>query len=187
MIKKLICLFLITFLTACVTVDHVETSPMRTTMVTTGDLGFISEKTSRFAWHPSLENVVADERINSEKVVRHMRTSITQMMESKGYRLVSIDESPDLLIGFGLALESNMSDAEILKEAGLVAGLSTAGIDSDQYEKGSVLVALFKPMQLQPVWRVLAQGFTDFKQSGEQRQQRFDELISLMLGSIPSV
>ena len=160
---------------------------MRTTMVTTGDLGFISDNTSRFAWHPSLENVVADERIDSEKVVRHMRASITQMMESKGYRLVSIDESPDLLIGFGLALESDMSDTEILMKAGLVAGLSTSGIDSEQYEKGSVLVALFKPKQLQPVWRVLAQGFTDFKQSGKQRQQRFDELISLMLGSIPSI
>ncbi|BAJ03035.1 conserved hypothetical protein [Shewanella violacea DSS12] len=116
-----------------------------------------------------------------------MRFAITQIMESKGYRLVSIDESPDLLLGFGLALESDMSDAEILKQAGLVAGLSTAGSDTEQYEKGSVLVMLFKPKQLQAVWRVLAQGFTDFKQSGEQRQQRFDELISLMLGSIPSV
>lgn len=156
-------------------------------MVTTGDLGFISDKTSRFAWHPSLENVVADERLDGDKVVRHMRASITQIMESKGYRLVPIDESPDLLLGFGLALESDMSDAEILSKAGLVAGLSTAGIDNEQYEKGSVLVVLFKPMQLEPVWRVLAQGFTDFKQSGKARQQRFDELISLMLRSIPRV
>ncbi len=156
-------------------------------MVTTGDLSFITDNSTRFAWHPSLEKIIADERVDSNKVVRQMHASITLIMESKGYRLVSNDESPDLLIGFGLALESDMSDADILKKAGLVAGLSTAGIDSKQYEKGSVLVALFKPMQVQPVWRVLAQGFTDFKQSSEQRKQRFDELISLMLGHIPSV
>lgn len=176
-----------TFLTACVTSEHIETSPMRTTMVTTGDLGFISGKNSSFAWHPSLANVVAGERIDSDKVVRHMQDALTQVMESKGYHLVSIDQSPDLLLGFGLALGSEMSDKEILKKAGLVPGLSTAGIDTEQYEKGSVLVAVFNPMQLQPAWRVLAQGFTDFEQSGKERQQRFDELVSLMLGSVPRI
>ncbi len=160
---------------------------MRTTMVTTGDLGFVSEHTTRFAWHPSLANVVADERINSEKVVGHMQVALTQVMESKGYHLVDINDSPDLLLGFGLALESDMSDAEILKKAGLVPGLSTAGLDPDQYEKGSVLVAVFHPMKLEPSWRVLAQGFTDFEQSAQERQARFDELISLMLGGVPSV
>lgn len=174
-------------LTACVANDQVEVSPARTTMVTTGDLGFISGKNASFAWHPSLANIVAGERIDSDKAIQNMRVALTQVMESKGYHLVPLDQSPDLLLGFGLALESEMSDKDILKKAGLVPGLSTAGVDSDQYEKGSVLVAVFTPMQLQPAWRVLAQGFTDFEQSGEERQQRFDALIALMLGSLPQV
>ncbi len=187
MFKKLSCLLLTFILTACVTVDVPKSNPTRATMVTTGDLGFLSQSTPRFAWHPSLARVAAEEGVNDDNVVGLMRASMTKAMEAKGYRLVSIDDSPDLLVGFGIALESEMSDAEILDKAGLVPGLSTVGVDADKHEKGSVLVALFHPRMAEPAWRVLAQGFTDSEQSRDERQQRVDELVSLMLGGVPSI
>jgi len=187
MFKKISCLLLTFFLTACVTVDVPKSKPTRATMVTTGDLSFLSQSTPRFAWHPSLARVAAEEGVNDDNVVDLMRASMTKAMEAKGYRLVSIDDSPDLLLGFGIALESEMSDAQILDKAGLVPGLSTIGVDADKHEKGSVLLALFNPRMAAPAWRVLAQGFTDSEQSRDERQQRVDELVSLMLGAVPSI
>ncbi|ABV36105.1 conserved hypothetical protein [Shewanella sediminis HAW-EB3] len=187
MFKKLSCLLLTFMLTACVTVDVPKSKPTRATMVTTGDLGFLSQSTPRFAWHPALARVATEKGVNDDKVVDLMRTAMTKVMEAKGYHLVSIDDSPDLLLGFGIALESEMSDAEILDRAGLVPGLSTIGVDADKHEKGSVLVALFHPRMAEPAWRVLAQGFTDSEQDKDERQQRVDELVSLMLGAVPSI
>ncbi len=187
MFKKLSCLLLTFILTACVTVDVPKSTPTRATMVTSGDLSFLSQSTPRFAWHPSLARVATEEGVNEDKVVGLMRTAMTKAMEAKGYQLVSIDESPDLLLGFGIALESEMSDAEILKKAGLVPGLSTAGVDADKHEKGSVLVALFHPRMAEPAWRALAQGFTDSELNKDDRQQRVDELVALMLGAVPSI
>ncbi|WP_394147864.1 DUF4136 domain-containing protein [Shewanella atlantica] len=186
MFKKLSCLLLTFILTACVTVDVPKSNPTRATMVTSGDLSFLSSNTPRFAWHPSLARVAAEEGVN-DKVVDLMRSSMMKVMQSKGYHLVSVDESPDLLLGFGVALESQMSDTQILDKAGLVPGLSTFGVDADKHEKGSVLLALFHPHMAEPAWRVLAQGFTDSDQSRDERQQRVDELVSLMLAAVPSI
>jgi len=191
MFKKISCLLLTFIMTACVTVDVPKSPPTRATMVTTGDLSFLSESSPRFAWHPSLARAATEEGVDDDKVVGLMRTAMTKAMtkamKAKGYRLVSIDESPDLLLGFGIALEFEMSDAEILKKAGLVPGLSTVGVDADKHEKGSVLVALFRPRMAEPAWRVLAQGFTNSERNKDERQHRVDELVSLMLGAVPSI
>ena len=190
MIKKYLLLLLtgITLITGCSTTNSADTemAATRTTMVTTGDLTMLSQSSKAFAWHPTMFAVHASDEVDNEVVIKHMQAAITQAMQAKGYHLASAHETPSVLVGFGLALESEMSDKEILKRAGLVAGLSTAGIDKE-YEKGSVLVALFSPHNPIPVWRVLAQGFTDLDNSPEQREQRFERLLSSMLQSVPAV
>ncbi len=163
----------------------IDPVPSRITMVTSGDLGMISEHAKTFSWHPTMFTVHSANKIDDAELVRHMRQSITKIMNAKGYHYVAADQSPSLILGFGMALESEISDKEIMKRAGLVPGLSTKGVDDD-YEKGSVLVALFNPNSIQPVWKVLAQGFTDTDRPVEDREQRFDKLTSMMLNSIPN-
>ncbi|WP_041410996.1 DUF4136 domain-containing protein [Shewanella pealeana] len=190
MIKKCISMIVvgISMLAGCSTTDSAEAemAATRTTMVTTGDLTMLSRSSKAFAWHPTMFAVHASDEVDDQAVIKHMQVAITQAMQAKGYHLASAHEAPSVLVGFGLALESEMSDKEILKRAGLVAGLSTVGVD-DEYEKGSVLVALFSPHNPIPVWRVLAQGFTDSDNTLEQREQRFERLLSTMLQSVPAV
>ena len=163
----------------------VDPVPTRITMVTSGDLSLISSSSKSFGWHPTMFTIHSANKLDDAELVRHMRLSITKIMEAKGYHYVEANDSPSMLVGFGMALESEMSDKEIMKRAGLVAGLSTKGVDDD-YEKGSVLVALFSPIRIQPVWKVLAQGFTDTDKPIEDREQRFDKLTSMMLNSVPN-
>ncbi|MCL1147932.1 DUF4136 domain-containing protein [Shewanella marinintestina] len=175
----------LSLLTACSSTDSAErASATRTTMVISGDLSLINSHSKAFSWHPTMFAVHANDTVDSEMVIQHMQKAITNVMQKKGYHLANQNETPSVLVGYGLALESEMSDKEILKKAGLVAGLSTAGVD-DKYEKGSVLVALFNPMSPMPVWRVLAQGFTELDKTTEQREQRFEELLSSMLKPVP--
>ncbi|MBQ4888384.1 DUF4136 domain-containing protein [Shewanella sp. MMG014] len=173
-------------ISGCATKEEVnKPAPSRITMVTSGDLSFISSQVKSFAWHPTMFTVHSANKLDDAELVRHMRQSITKIMEQKGYHFAKDNENPNVLIGFGMALESEMSDAEIMKRAGLVAGLSTSGIDDD-FEKGSVLVALFSPNRIQPIWKVLAQGFTETGKPIEDREIRFDKLTGMMLSSIPN-
>ncbi|QLE85843.1 DUF4136 domain-containing protein [Shewanella sp. Scap07] len=185
MMKKCIAAAILMLTVGCATQESVSNPLSRTTMVTSGDISLVPQQKNTYAWHPSVDNVMADERIDQVAVKAHMQQAINEVMSQKGYQLVSLSSSPAMLIGYGLALEAEMSDAEIMKRAGLVPGLSTQNVDHDKYEKGSVLIAVFNPHQIQPIWRVLAQGFTDFEQSGEQRQARFDQLLGKMMQPIP--
>ncbi|MEZ9200236.1 DUF4136 domain-containing protein [Shewanella sp. 10N.286.54.B9] len=173
-------------LTGCSSQPTEELQVIRTTMVTSGDLSVINSSTKVFDWHPTMFAVHANDEVNKQVVVAHMKSAISKAMLAKGYRQATTHETPNILVGFGLALESEMSDKEILERAGLVPGLSTQGVD-DKYEKGSVLVALFTPHNPQPIWRVLAQGFTELDKKPADREQRFEQLLSTMLKPVPTV
>ncbi|MFT5704312.1 MAG: hypothetical protein ACI8SK_000258 [Shewanella sp.] len=187
MMKKICALLLISTLSACTVTDVIEQNPQRTTVVATGDLSFLSVQTRDFTWHPTLAKVIANDRVDNDTVIQNMQLSLKKVLEAKGYRLVSNQDSPAFLVGFGLALGSDMSDSEILNKVGLVPGLSTLGVDMNKYEKGSVLVALFNPKFPEPIWRSLGQGFTDFEKDGAERQQGFDDFISTMLMVVPTI
>ncbi|QQX78899.1 DUF4136 domain-containing protein [Shewanella sp. KX20019] len=166
--------------------SEVTDHPISTTMVSTGDLSQLNRSVRVFGWHPTMFAVHASDKVDEKVVIAHMQHAITQAMQAKGYRLATTNEVPSILVGFGLALESEMSDKEILKRAGLVAGLSTQGVD-EKYEKGSVLVAIFSPYNPMPIWRVLAQGFTELDKNPTAREQRFEQLLSTMLKPLPIV
>ncbi|MGS0730661.1 DUF4136 domain-containing protein, partial [Shewanella sp. 0m-11] len=125
MIKKYIFLivFGLSFLAGCTSSDNVEAemAATRTTMVTTGNLALLNKSSTAFAWHPTMFAVHASDEIDNQVVINHMQHAITESMEAKGYHLARANETPGVLVGFGLALESEMSDKEILKRAGLVA------------------------------------------------------------------
>ncbi|MCL1143382.1 DUF4136 domain-containing protein [Shewanella gaetbuli] len=185
MLKSILCFFMaasIMMLSGCAT-DHHSVAEHRMTMVTSGD---VSLATQTYAWHETMFSIHTANKMDEEELKRHLRQSVDKLMASKGYVLVANNQNPQMTVGFGMALESEMSDMEILAKAGLVPGLSTQDV-SDEYEKGSVLIAFFNPRINQPFWRVLAQGFTDPHKTVVNREVKFDELANMMLSNIPDV
>lgn len=183
---KIISIFLLPILGGCVAVSEPESQPMRTTIVVSGDLGYLTQSDRTFSWHPSLQRVIAAGKVDQQKAVDMMQLSIAKWLQQKGYHLARVGEKVDFQVGFGIALESAMADKDILAATGLVPGLSTQAVDGTKYEKGTVMVALFKPHQADPIWRVLAQGFADLEQNANARQQKFDDLIGRMLEPVGS-
>lgn len=155
--------------------------------VITGDLAFLSLTENRFAVYPGANGSYLSEGVDSERVLANTKASISQIMTDKGYVLVSMDEHPDFIIGFGLGLESKITDEEIFEKAGLVVGLSTEGINQKKFQKGTALVAIFTPGTKEPRWRALAQGLSDMKKAPEARKKAIHEVMTAMLSSVPSV
>ncbi|WOT04143.1 DUF4136 domain-containing protein [Shewanella youngdeokensis] len=188
MIKHAIAVLLVGFvaLSGCSTTTASNNPQNRTTMVTTGDLAQLNRTSNTFAWHPTLAVVETHDKIDDHVVIGHMRQAIAKVLSAKGYRLATQQETPSMLVGFGLALESKMSDNEILNKVGIVAGLSSVSMN-DEYEKGSVLVAFFAPEQRLPAWRVLAQGYAENDKAVAERELPFEHFIASMLKGVPAI
>ena len=177
-------------LAGCVTVEDNAAQPLRTTIVMAGDLSGLSTSATTFSWHPELHRIITDKRLDPQQVSQHMQDVLKRTLQAKGYRFVEDPQLADFQVGFGVAMGTEMSDAQILAVAGLVAGLSTEGVNPQKYDKGTVLIALFKPIGVQGgndlVWRVLAQGFGNVEKIDELTTN-FDSLIDSMLTNLPLV
>lgn len=178
-------LILVLLLIGCTTTESPKIQ--RVTKIVTGDLtGFPSQHKS-FAWYSSQDNAFLPANENRDLVISNTEASITKIMQEKGYNLVPIEQNPDFLIGYGLALESQLSDDEIFGKVGMVVGLSIDGVDQNRFQKGSALVAIYQPGDDMPKWRVLAQGFTDTNKSMKNRKDNIYGVMLSMLSPIPTV
>jgi len=189
-IRRLLTIVMLSMLglTACVSVND-ESQVLRTTMVTSGDLSQLPPRAMTYTWHPTVQKIFVDDRLNQQQVLQHMQETLKKVLLTKGYRWVEDPLLADFQVGFGVVMGTQISDEQILAVAGLVPGLSNQGVDPKKYDKGSVLISFFKPTGIvgQPyemVWRVLAQGFANIKDMDEVRA-RFDVLIDEMLSSLP--
>ncbi|MCL1097389.1 DUF4136 domain-containing protein [Shewanella gelidii] len=173
-------------MTACVSANHpsMQDPVARTTMVMSGDIEQVKQLGKRFAWHPAVAKVIADNKLDSQQVIIRTQQYITEIMQQKGYQLAENSRQADVLIGFGIALESSISDDEILSKAGLVAGLSSNAGTPSHFEKGSVFIGFSKPKQTQMIWRVLAQGYTDLSEQPQKTSAQYQRLLSRMLNVI---
>lgn len=176
--------FLVLLLIGCTTTESPD--PQRITKIVTGDLTGLPSQQKSFAWYPVQNNAFLPANENRDLVMTNTETSITKIMQEKGYKLVSIEQDPDFLIGYGLALESQLSDDEIFGKVGMVVGLSIEGVDKDRFQKGTALVAIYLPGDDMPKWRVLAQGFTDTNKSKQSRRDNIYAVMLSMLNPIPA-
>ncbi|WP_413491351.1 DUF4136 domain-containing protein [Shewanella baltica] len=178
-------------LTGCVTVTDNAAQPLRTTVVMSGDLSELPPTAMTYTWHPKFQKIITDKRLEPQQVLQHMQDVLKQTLQNKGYRWVEDPQLADFQVGFGVAMGTEMSDEQILAVTGLVAGLSTEGVNTKKYDKGTVVIALFKPTKIkgggdEPIWRVLAQGFGNIKKMDELTEN-FDSLIASMVANMPSV
>ncbi|MGY5450354.1 DUF4136 domain-containing protein [Agarivorans sp. MS3-6] len=169
----------------CVSSEQAGAPEKRSTTVVSGDTSYLQNSKGRYAWHPSLIKAHLKKAENEALLLSEMRKSIAKVMSEKGYIQVNANQQPDFFIGFGAALESEMSDQQILERAGLMAGMSSNDVDPALYQKGSMLVALFYSLETGPFWRVLGQGMAAKHQPLDERKLTIERGVSRMLQHIP--
>ncbi|MCH1928931.1 hypothetical protein L9G16_01910 [Shewanella sp. A25] len=173
-------------LSACVSDSDRE---LRTTVVMAGDLSQLPASAMTYSWHPKLQKIFVDSHFDEKAVSLQMQETLKKVLLTKGFRWVQDPQLADFQVGYGIALGKAMSDEQILAAAGLVPGLSSAGVDPKKYEKGSVLVSFFKrtgdsAQVTEQFWRVLAQGFANMRDRDELKAG-FESLVDEMLLPIP--
>ncbi len=161
-----------------------------TGLVASGDVHSIVKSATRYAWHPEMAIVKQHPQLEASRVLAKSKQLINAELGRKGYQLVGLNQQPDFLVGFGLAMESSLSDNQILAKAGLVAGLTATkqqAANPQRYEKGSLVIGLFKGINRQPDWRVLMQGYADFERDKSEQQRNYEATITRMLRAVPAI
>ncbi|MCE9678964.1 DUF4136 domain-containing protein [Shewanella sp. AS1] len=189
MIRAAVTLCILFLLGACVTEpvarQGVAPKTERIMTVASGNLAFITPERQRFAFHPQFNTLSVDDTVDPQALALHIQEAIVDTMVAKGYQHVDSDDLPDFLIGYGVAFESQVSDAQLLQDTGMVAGLSETGVDMTQYDKSTMLLMLFAANEMSPRWKVLAQGFTDIKHHLDESADRLHHLMAKMLAPLP--
>ncbi|MDX2322055.1 MAG: DUF4136 domain-containing protein [Moritella sp.] len=188
---KLTMPFLVTILlVGCTTTEYSATSGYSTTnqltKVETGDLTQFAQQNTTFAWYPGRGKTFLPEDSNQTLFTSFTENAITQIMQDKGYIFTHNVQQADFLIGYGLAVESELSDEEIFNKVGSNLGLSMSHLDPDKFQKGSALIAFYNPRTIQTEWQVLAQGIAKTGLSKQDRKQKIEAVMFSMLNHVPA-
>jgi hypothetical protein len=190
MIKLTIPLLVAILLAGCTTSEYPQTNGYnkvnQLTKVETGDLTQFAQQKSTFAWYPGRGKTFLPETSNKALFARYTETSIIQIMQDKGYSFTSNVQQADFLIGYGLAVESELSDEQIFNKVGSNLGLSMSHLDPDKFQKGSALIAFYNQHTFQTEWQVLAQGIAKVGQSQQNRKEKIEAVMFSMLNHVPT-
>lgn len=176
--KYIISLLLLLTLSGCVSETYQEKNTVN--LVTTGDINTTLEGRHTFSWHPTVTANYLNKELNEQDTEQRFSQSLQSTLEKKGYQFIKNSNEVDFYIGYGLGLEENIQDKEILNKTGLLAGVQPIGIENnDESQKASVFIAIFLPNEIYPQWSVLAQGYTH-----TDNTMSLDELTEFMLHNL---
>ena len=164
-------------LNGCVT----ETSHEKSTInvITTGNINDIVSNKKYFSWHPKVNANYLNSVLNEKNTEQKFTSSLIKELEQKGYIYTSDTTQADFYIGYGLGVDTKITDQQILNKTGLNTGLQPSTISDEN--KASVFIAIYLINQPLSQWTVLAQGYTD---TDNERQNAIDELLKFMFSSL---
>ncbi|MUK61104.1 hypothetical protein GNP81_04090 [Aliivibrio fischeri] len=175
--KYILSLLLLFTLSGCVTETHQEKSTVN--LVTTGDINNIISGRTFFSWHPDVNANYLNKKLNKNDTEEKFILALKNELKQKGFIYTDDLQKADFYIGYGLGVDTKISDDQILNKTGLSAGIEPHGIDENNSDKASVFIAVYLPTQLSPQWTILAQGYTNSDKTGAM-----DELLQLMFHSL---
>lgn len=179
---SILCLTLL--LTACVTTKQL-TNNLAIGMVSSGDFQFIKPATRTYAWHPNSGQSYVDENDINKKTLKHMFNDvIEQTLSQKGYIRVELEQLPDFIVGYGVAVESSLSDNEIFEKTQLATGIPAEDFH-DKNEKGTIVIAMYNYPLMELQWKILAQSGASPEWDIEHRELQIKEYVDRMLQPMP--
>ena len=136
-----------------------------------------------FSWLPTAVKYYEDARLKNSPVQSYFQEAIRQNLNNRGYRFFSSATDSDFLVGYVLALESSLKDEEISEKYQLNPGLPGQAVNSNQYEKGTLIIDLIDPGTKRSMWRGAMQGFAKFEIKEEDRKKRINLFVDRLLQS----
>ncbi|MEZ9477503.1 DUF4136 domain-containing protein [Vibrio splendidus] len=183
-IKKAALLALIAIgLTACTTQEMPLTHNYG--VVTSGDFEFMENGVTTYSWHPESEQVYLSQKYDETVVTDLVRDAIEDQLATKGYQLNQNGAVGDVVVGFGLAEESELNDDSIFDAIKLSTGVPFYDGDGKVAEKGSLYIAFFVPNSQVVQWQALAQSGIQPDLEPSESKQRITGFVEMLFRRMP--
>ena len=183
-IKKAALLALIAIgLTACTTQELPPTHNYG--VVTSGDFEFMKLGVTTYSWHPESEQVYLSQKYDETVVTDLVRDAIEDQLATKGYQLNQNGAVGDVVVGFGLAEESELNDDSIFDAIKLSTGVPFYDGDGKAAEKGSLYIAFFVPNSQVVQWQALAQSGIQPDLEPSESKQRITGFVEMLFRRMP--
>ncbi|MCK8074598.1 DUF4136 domain-containing protein [Vibrio sp. 1CM2L] len=153
-------------------------------VVTSGDFDFMKHGVMTYSWYPESEKVYLSQKYDETVVTDLVRDSIQEQLSSKGYQLKQ-DGVGDVVVGFGLAEESELNDESIFDAIKLSTGVPFYDGEGKVAEKGSLYIAFFVPNSEVVQWQALAQSGIQPDLEPSESKQRITGFVEMLFRRMP--
>jgi len=168
----------LTTITACVQVTQ-EYSLKKSQLAISSvrDLPITYAPESKFALSPKYLKIHSQKTAKIQSVYKKYADEIISNLSKHQFKLAKADEKVDFYVGFGLALSDDLSDEDINEKFGVSPGLNA----DENNIKGSFLIYIDDATTNQRVWRGAAQGFVTDESSKDERKERAEKVVGMLL------
>ncbi|MFO6425476.1 DUF4136 domain-containing protein [Motilimonas sp. KMU-193] len=164
--------------------DSANNNLQRTTIVSDATPKQSIPISKSYTFADKVNVVVADPRLDQQQVQEEIRNAIAAVMQEKGYTYQPELAQADLVMGFVLALESAVTDQQLIAKFGLSPGLMSIASDG-RYEKATLVLGAMATDTETIYWKSMLQGFADFERDRKESERRIDLLVAQMLSDLP--
>ena len=170
-------------LTACTTQEQPAVHDYG--VVTSGDFEFMKNGVTTYSWHPRSEQVYLSQKYDETVVTDMVRVAIEDQLSAKGYSLEQGGGIGDVVVGFGLAEESELNDNSIFDAVQLSTGVPFYDGKGKLAEKGSLYIVFSVPNSEVIQWRALAQSGIQPKLEAGESKQRISGFVEMLFRHMP--
>ncbi|CAM4107332.1 DUF4136 domain-containing protein [Vibrio neonatus] len=166
------------FLSACTTTPQ-HNNNFAIGIVSSGDFQFIQSGAKTYAWHPKSGQAYIDEDADKSSVQNMFNEAIGKSLAEKGYIRVPMSQQPHFIVGYGVAIESELSDDEIFNKTHLATGIPAEDFGNSE-QKGTIVIAMYSYPLMELRWRSLAQAGAEQERDTHQIKGYVDSMLKEM-------
>jgi hypothetical protein len=136
---------------------------------------------SSLAWRSDVVYLFEDNSRTPENITPYLQQEIQSLLEARGYRFTSSAAEADHGLVAVIVLGEGLTARNVLQEFRL-----TPSFNPDRrYEKGTIVVAIYRTADEKVMWRGAIQANVDLDLPPEERRSRIREHAGRLLGKIP--
>jgi hypothetical protein len=112
-----------------------------------------------------------------------IENAINKTLKAMGYVPGANADQSAFLVQYQLAMGDDDSGATVAEQYGVQPGLALQNPDKNAYEKGMLVIDIVQARSQVPIWNGAIQAFVTFDIPPEQREQRVNNAVFLLLRS----
>ncbi len=163
---------------ACVTVpQEPQLNKNQLAISSVRDIPLSYSQGSQFSLAPKYVKETSLKAEQTQSVYKLYADAIIADLSSHGFKNTDDSANSAFHVGFGIALESDLSDKDINEKLGVTPGLPS----NDTLKKGSFLIYIEDARTGKKVWRGAAQGFAHEDINDAERVQRATAIVGRVM------